>query len=109
MTPRPVPGEPGRPRVGTRQAPLLGHPGGAVHGHDRLRLAPHVESVRAGRHFVQQTRGRSNLEELVDVAMLLPSEAVTNAAIHAATPVLLDMYASEQLVLELRDHDATAV
>jgi anti-sigma regulatory factor (Ser/Thr protein kinase) len=80
-----------------------------VHGHDRLRLSPHVESVRAGRHFVQQTLARWHLEDLVDVATLLTSEAVTNAVIHAATPVLLDVYTREQLVIEVSDHDTTAV
>src|SRR5919112_2859697 len=109
MTGRSVPHSPGPPRVGTRQAPLLAHPGGAVQGNDRLRLSPHVESVRAGRHFVQRTLARWHLEDLVDVATLLTSEAVTNAVVHAATPVLLDVYTREQLVIEVSDHDTTAV
>jgi anti-sigma regulatory factor (Ser/Thr protein kinase) len=80
-----------------------------VHGHDRLTLSPHVESVRVGRHFVQRTLARWHLEDLVDVATLLTSEAVTNAVVHAATQVLLDVYSRDQLVIEVSDHDTTAV
>lgn len=80
-----------------------------MHGHERLRLSPRLESVRAGRHFVQRTLTGWDLDELVDVATLLTSEAVTNAVVHAETPVLLDVYTRDDLVIEVSDHDTTAV
>jgi anti-sigma regulatory factor (Ser/Thr protein kinase) len=80
-----------------------------VHGHDRVTLPPDVASVRTGRHFVQQTLDRWHLERLADVATLLTSEAVTNAVVHAATAVQLDVYTRDELVIEVTDEDTTAV
>lgn len=62
---------------------------GAVAGH--LSLAGVPESVRAARDFVRRTLG--DLGDLgddsLDTAVLLASELVTNAVLHARTPVEL--------------------
>lgn len=77
--------------------------------HEHLVLSPAPESVGTGRHLVQRLLPQWGLEDLVDVAALLVSEALSNAVIHAGTTVTLDVYTDERLVIEVRDTDPTAV
>lgn len=54
----------------------------------RTTLPPHATSPAAGRRFVADVlwqRGFST--EVIDDAVLLTSEAVTNAVVHAGTPI----------------------
>ncbi|GEM_PF-1635003 len=73
---------------------------------------PQAESAAAARHFVQDTlrswqrsgdcRGR---DDLVDDAVLLTSELVTNAVVHAGTPVEVTCrLADEGLEIVVVDH-----
>ncbi len=51
------------------------------------RLPPHPASTRAARAFVGEHLRSWNLDTAVDDATLLVSELVTNAILHARTPV----------------------
>jgi serine phosphatase RsbU (regulator of sigma subunit)/anti-sigma regulatory factor (Ser/Thr protein kinase) len=71
-------------------------PGGRVGGHQDLNaeavFEPEPTAVAAARRFVRNTLiswGLSSLDELVTDAVLLASELVTNAIVHAGTPVQL--------------------
>jgi serine phosphatase RsbU (regulator of sigma subunit)/anti-sigma regulatory factor (Ser/Thr protein kinase) len=71
-------------------------PGGRVGGHQDLNaeavFEPEPTAVAAARRFVRNTLiswGLSGLDELVADAVLLASELVTNAIVHAGTPVQL--------------------
>jgi anti-sigma regulatory factor (Ser/Thr protein kinase) len=51
------------------------------------RLPPHPASTRAARAFVAEHLRTWNLEPAIDDATLLVSELVTNAILHARTPI----------------------
>lgn len=51
----------------------------------RLRLAARPESAGEARRAVALVLGESRLEELLDTTLLLTSEVVTNAVVHART------------------------
>ena len=54
-------------------------------------LAPDLASAMAARHFVADALARRGLDCLVDVAVLLVSELVTNAVRYAGGPVHLQI------------------
>jgi anti-sigma regulatory factor (Ser/Thr protein kinase) len=54
---------------------------------ETLVLPPEARSSSMSRRFVQHALARWQLEALVDVAVLLTSELVTNAIVHAQTDV----------------------
>jgi anti-sigma regulatory factor (Ser/Thr protein kinase) len=56
-----------------------------------LRLAPGAAAPRVARTAVRKFLGRVADPVLLERAMLLTSELVTNAVIHAATPLILDL------------------
>lgn len=74
-----------------------------------LTLTPTALSVRRGRHLVMDTLPGCGFDELIDVAALLVSEALTNAVVHANTEVELTICCSHRLLICVRDHDATTV
>lgn len=54
-----------------------------------LRLAPHPESVRASRTFVERVLSHSTARRHGHDAALLVGELVSNAVLHAGTPIEL--------------------
>lgn len=56
---------------------------------ESLALSPHPASVPQGRRFVGGWLTDWGLGDLVDTAALLTSELLTNAVLHARTPLLL--------------------
>ena len=55
-------------------------------------LSPSLESVGAGRRFVADVLTRWRLECHLDTAILLTSEVVANAVVHAATACILEAH-----------------
>lgn len=76
---------------------------------ERILLPAEPRSVPVGRHFLEQVLERWTLTDLSDVATLLASEALTNAVVHAGTPVLLDICADHELLVRVTDRDPTFV
>ena len=63
-------------------------------------------SVGAGRRFLHASLDPHLPGATVDTAVLLASEAMTNAVLHAGTPLHLDVYCdSGELVVEISDSD----
>lgn len=56
-----------------------------------IRLSPHPASARAAREFVAQTLLGWGRAEQTEAAVLLTSELVTNAVIHAGTRVVVTL------------------
>jgi anti-sigma regulatory factor (Ser/Thr protein kinase) len=56
----------------------------------RLELPPRAQSAKAARAFVADTLARWECGALRDVAVLLVSELVTNALLHAGTTIVVD-------------------
>lgn len=76
----------------------------------RLALVPTPTSAAAARAFVRQHCSRWGLGELADVATLLTSELVTNAIVHAASPIELQLELQEpHLNIVVHDHDPHVV
>ena len=70
----------------------------------RAQLPPEAASARRARRLVGEVLEEAGLDELADVAMLLVSETVTNAVLHAATEVGLTVLADDgELRVEVRD------
>jgi len=61
----------------------MGHHGGAA----SRRLQAHPSSVATARRLVRDTLTLARRDDLVEVAQLLVSEVVTNALVHAGTPI----------------------
>ena len=61
-------------------------------------------SPREARRFVSQTLHQWSLDDVVDVAELLTSEVVTNALLHAGSPVRL-VIALDDRTLRIEAHD----
>jgi hypothetical protein len=77
--------------------------------HEAMTLLPTLESVWEGRDLVRRLTKEWQLSELEDVAVLLTSEALTNAIRHAGTAVRLDVFAGEGLLVWVTDSDAAPV
>ena len=74
----------------------------------RGELAPALESAAEARRLVRQTLRAAERDELADVAELVVSEVVTNATLHAHTPVELWVGVGEDDVwVEVRDFNPT--
>jgi anti-sigma regulatory factor (Ser/Thr protein kinase) len=56
-----------------------------------LQLPPMAHSASQGRHFVVETLQQWRLDSLVDSAALLSTEVITNAVLHARTPVAVSL------------------
>ena len=67
-------------------------------------LPANPKSPREARKFVSRTLHQWDLEEVVDVAELLTSEVVTNALLHAGSPVRL-VIALDDRTLRIEAHD----
>jgi anti-sigma regulatory factor (Ser/Thr protein kinase) len=57
-----------------------------------IRLSPHPTSARAAREFVADTLLRWGRPERTEAAVLLTSELVTNAILHARTQVAVTVH-----------------
>ena len=69
-----------------------------------IRLPADVNSAREARGFVERTLAAWDLVEVADTALLLVSEAVTNAVVHAASASQLTMsLLRERLRVEVSD------
>lgn len=74
-----------------------------------LRLAASPTSVPQARRFVLQLLERWALADLADTAMLLTSEVVTNAVLHARTEIELTVTRMGQAVqIQVRDGSPVA-
>ena len=60
----------------------------------RVQLAPAPESARSARHAVSDTLLDVGRADLLDTAALLASELVTNAVVHARTPIDVQIWAA---------------
>lgn len=81
-------------------------PSGLVRRRDRLDPVP--ESARAARDLVLEILSGIGRDDLVDAATLLVSELVTNAIVHARTPIDLEITAGAGgLRVAVHDHSAT--
>lgn len=70
----------------------------------RAQLPPDAASAGRARRLVGEVLDEAGLDDLADVAMLLVSETVTNAVLHAATEVGLTVLADDgELRVEVRD------
>src|SRR2546430_2495467 len=61
-----------------------------------IRLSPHPTSARAAREFVAGTLLRWGRRDQTEAAVLLTSELVTNAIIHARTQVAVTMRLADE-------------
>ena len=76
---------------------------------DSVMLPPALSSVGAGRRFVQRLLSQWHLDHLADVAVLLASEALTNAVVHAATAVRLEVRRGRELEVRVTDYSSAPV
>jgi anti-sigma regulatory factor (Ser/Thr protein kinase) len=63
----------------------------SVSGRQSLDLPPMAHSASQGRHFVVAALQRWQLDSLVDSAALLSSEIISNAVLHARTPLTVSV------------------
>jgi anti-sigma regulatory factor (Ser/Thr protein kinase) len=76
---------------------------------DSVMLPPALASVGTGRRFVRHVLIQARLDHLVDVAVLLASEALTNAVVHAATAVRLEVRHGPDLEVRVTDFSSAPV
>jgi anti-sigma regulatory factor (Ser/Thr protein kinase) len=76
---------------------------------DPVMLPPALSSVGTGRRFVQRLLSQWHLDHLADVAVLLASEALTNAVVHAATAVRLEVRRDRELEVRVTDYSTAPV
>ena len=67
----------------------------AEDGESVARFLPELTSPRQARHFVRRSCAGWGAPEVIDVAVLLTSELVTNAVVHARTAVTVAVTQSE--------------
>src|SRR3954454_12502691 len=71
-----------------------------------LTLEPRPDAPQVARRFVTAQLTAYGADDLVDVAALLTSELVTNAVVHAASAVEVDVVrATEGVTVKVRDAD----
>jgi hypothetical protein len=81
---------------------------GAATATVRATLAPEPRSARAARDFVAHTCSDWGCSHQVTAATLIASELVTNAVLHARTPLTISVSrCGRQLRVGVRDHDST--
>ena len=84
-------------------------PGDVVESMDHLHLDPVPRVVSTAREFVRD-RAPSLPGESLDVVLLLTSELVTNAVIHARTPIEVGITVTDHsVVVTVHDEDLGAV
>lgn len=66
-------------------------------------LPAQPESVPAGRHFLNLHLREWGLDAATDAAGLAASELLTNAVLHARTPVRMTVVAEDHLVVSVHD------
>lgn len=71
----------------------------------QLDLPADLASVTRGRHFVRQKLSDWAVGELLDDAELCVSELLTNAVLHAGTPMRLEIELDGDLTVRVRDDD----
>lgn len=75
-----------------------------------LTLSPDVSSASAARRFVTATLEAWQLDHLVDDAILMASELVTNGLLHARTELRLRLSTGDgELLVEVRDASTVPV
>lgn len=75
--------------------------------HRAERFTPTPDSVSDAREFLRDTLREWEVEALADVATLLVSELVTNAVIHAGSPLQVTACVSEGVLeIAVRDNDS---
>jgi anti-sigma regulatory factor (Ser/Thr protein kinase) len=78
--------------------------------HATARFDPEPAAPRKARRFVTETLAHWSCDPLLDVASLLTSELVTNAVLHARTPVELTLCRTDGGVrVEVADEDPESV
>jgi anti-sigma regulatory factor (Ser/Thr protein kinase) len=76
----------------------------AVRVEAEVQLMPHPKSVRVARRFCALTLTRFGLACCIETARLVVSELVTNAVLHAHTPIGLRFeICGDELRIEVRD------
>lgn len=71
--------------------------------HPTIRLSAHPTSPRAAREFVASTLEDWGWTDNVATPVLLTSELVSNAVIHAESDIVVTVYVGERLRVELFD------
>jgi two-component sensor histidine kinase len=88
-------------RISTRAVPS----GDVVESMDHLHLDPLPRVVGSAREFVRE-HAPVLLDDLLDVLLLLTSELVTNAVIHARTPIEVGITVTDRtIVVTVHDED----
>lgn len=72
-----------------------------------LTLPPTVDSVGAGRRFVDEALSAWDLDGLSYTATLLTSEVLTNAVLHARTPIVLSIERAGTDAVTISVHDGS--
>ncbi|MBI2708211.1 MAG: ATP-binding protein [Actinobacteria bacterium] len=74
-------------------------------------FAPNPDSARAARRFVADALARWHRDDVSETACLLTSELVTNAILHAHSPIelVVEVDDDRHLTVEVLDDDASAV
>ena len=72
---------------------------------ETLVLPPEARSSSMSRRFVQHALARWQLDALVDVAVLLTSELVTNAIVHAQTDIEVTITRDDPLTITVAVSD----
>jgi anti-sigma regulatory factor (Ser/Thr protein kinase) len=75
--------------------------------HARLTVEPRPEAVAIARQFLRERSCPRNDPDVVDVAVLLVSELVTNAVRYGTAPAALEIDCDETHVLQVRVSDAS--
>jgi anti-sigma regulatory factor (Ser/Thr protein kinase) len=83
---------------------------GSPPANSALTLDPMAQAVAAARRFVRETLASVGGEALIDNAELAVSELVTNATLHARTPMTIGLARTPagRLRLSVRDHSTVA-
>jgi len=75
--------------------------------HAACRLAPDITSISAARRYAQSIIGDEPVAGL-DVVALLITEVVTNAVVHARTPIVMTVQVTGGTIrVEVHDEDST--
>jgi anti-sigma regulatory factor (Ser/Thr protein kinase) len=76
---------------------------------ESLLLAPEALAPSASRRFVREALARWELEVLTDTAVLLTSELVTNAIVHAQTEVAVTIRREDRESVTISVQDGSSV
>lgn len=76
---------------------------------ESLQLAPQPRAPSASRRFVREALARWELSELTDTAVLLTSELVTNAVVHAQTEVAITIRLEDRESVSIAVTDGSSI